>query len=298
MHSHHSHSGLYVSHAVDDLDSIVAKAYSMGFKTFCLTEHMPRTSMNYLYPEEIEKSYTIESLNKNFNNYYEHAKRLQQEYKDKMEVLVGFEVEGTDKEHLLLAHSFKHKFDMCVGSVHFLHGIPIDFSVDKWEEAKSLTSDGTTRTLYKDYFQLQHLVIDTLKPSVIGHFDLIRLFETTELVELSQWPEVYDQVVKNIQLVNSYGGLFELNSAAIRKGWDSPYPKPDMVKLILELGGKFCLSDDSHGLAQIGLNYHKVWQYVKDMGITHISHLTIRGTIEQSVEELDGSSFWDQYKNL
>lgn len=30
------------------------------------------------------------------------------------------------------------------------------------------------------------------------------------------------------------------------------------------------LSDDSHGVAQVGLNYHRLWSYIRDLGITDI----------------------------
>lgn len=284
---------------MDDLDAIVAKAFSMGFKQFCLTEHMPRLDDKYLYPEETSKAYTTVTLSEVFENYYIHAKQLRKQYEGSgMEILVGFEVEGTDIEHLELAKRYMPRFDMCVGSVHFLHGFPIDFSQDLWLKAKDATNGKSSRSLFLDYFQLQYKVIDLLHPQVIGHFDLIRLFQPPhESKDLKQWPDVYQQIITNIKLVNSYNGLFELNSAALRKGWDSPYPQPDLVQLILELGGKFCLSDDSHGLNQIGLNYHKVWKYVNQMSISSIYCLSRNGIIEEKVSNLTQSSFWLQYES-
>jgi histidinol-phosphatase (PHP family) len=52
--SHHSHSGQYCAHAHGNLADAVAKAHSVGFITFGLTEHMPRLLSSELYPEEIE----------------------------------------------------------------------------------------------------------------------------------------------------------------------------------------------------------------------------------------------------
>jgi len=49
-------SGLIIefcSHAVDTLEDIIQEAIRQNFDTFGLTEHMPRDSLNDLYPEEV-----------------------------------------------------------------------------------------------------------------------------------------------------------------------------------------------------------------------------------------------------
>lgn len=312
MHSHHSHSGDYVSHAVDKLDDIVELAYKKGFTVFCLTEHMPRLHDKYLYPEEIEKGYTVDDLKANFRRYLVHALQLKQKYTGKMAVLVGFEVEGIDSDHIDYASQILQDptIDMMVGSVHYVNQIPIDFSPSLWLEARNSVSEKTTRSLYKAYFELQYEVIQKLHPQVVGHFDLIRLFEPREddpttgkhsddLVLEHDWPEVWQLIVRNIKTVVAYGGMFEVNSAAIRKGWTTPYPKRDIADAIVQNGGKFCLSDDSHGLAQIGLNFHKSWDYIKQLGVENIYHLDLvnGNTIlrEKNVLELDKSEFWKLY---
>lgn len=312
MHSHHSHSGDYVSHAVGTLEKMVETAKTKHFTHFCLTEHMPRLDNRFLYPEELDKNYTISNLNENFENYIKHARKLQERESlgNQIQILVGFEVEGIDLDHIDYAQQIKANTDMCVGSVHYVHGIPIDFDEKQWRDARQ-AAGGTTRQLYKDYFDLQYEVISGLKPDVIGHFDLIRLFEVDEVDPSTQkpisqidlehdWPDVWQAMQRNIKFVNSYDGLFELNSSAIRKGWTTPYPREDVARAIIELGGKFCLSDDSHAYSQIGLNYHILWAYVKRLGLRSVYHLELDGTktrvVEDSVEEMSSSSFWHQYK--
>lgn len=290
---------------------MVETAKSNHFTHFCLTEHMPRLDNQYLYPEELEKDYSITNLRDNFERYIAHARKIQKRENSaqQIQILVGFEVEGIDLEHIEYAQQIKATTDMCIGSVHYVHGIPIDFDQKLWINARNV-SGGTTRQLYKDYFDLQYKVI-SLRPDVIGHFDLIRLFEVDEIdsttgkmlsqVNLEQdWPDVWKLIQRNIKFVVSYGGLFELNSSAIRKGWSTPYPREDIARAIIELGGKFCLSDDSHAYSQIGLNYHLVWEYVKKLGLRSIYHLELdegkTRVAEDSVDEISSSSFWHQYK--
>jgi histidinol-phosphatase (PHP family) len=50
----HSHSGQFCpGHAKDQLENIVKHAISLGYTTMGLTEHMPRTELTDLYPEEV-----------------------------------------------------------------------------------------------------------------------------------------------------------------------------------------------------------------------------------------------------
>jgi len=44
-------------------------------------------------------------------------------------------------------------------------------------------------------------------------------------------------------------------------------------QLIMDLGGRVCLSDDSHGVAQVGLNYRRMKDYLVSMGVKEIWHL-------------------------
>lgn len=50
----HSHSGQFCpGHAKDQLEDIILAAIAKGFTMMGLTEHMPRTSLDDLYPEEV-----------------------------------------------------------------------------------------------------------------------------------------------------------------------------------------------------------------------------------------------------
>ncbi|KAL6450490.1 HIS2 Histidinol-phosphatase [Candida maltosa Xu316] len=226
-----------------------------------------------------------------------------------MKIIVGFEVEGINADHIEFSRKLLDKVQMSVGSVHFVNEIPIDFSKELWLEARESTEEKTTRALYRDYFELQYKVISTLKPTVVGHFDLIRLLEpeddfdvttgklTRDVNLKTDWPEIWDLIIRNIRYVESYGGLFELNSSAIRKGWDTSYPKKDIADAIIEYGGaRFCLSDDAHALTQVGLNYDKTWKYIKSLGLTKLYHLDIqedKAIIDCTfIDELEKSTFW------
>jgi hypothetical protein len=41
----------------------------------------------------------------------------------------------------------------------------------------------------------------------------------------------------------------------------------------MAMGGNFTLSDDSHGVAQVGLNFGRVSDYLKSLGVRELCHL-------------------------
>lgn len=277
---------------------MLARASSLNFHTYCLSEHVPRQYDSELYPEEIAEGSTPSSLLSKFQRYLVEARRLQhreQQRERGLNVLVGAETENVSPKTLqwLKREVFhceapetppalvgKGVVDYLVGSVHHAGailpccgsvahvqaaqtGIPIDFDAGTFESARQhfdwqratngpATSGPESETesllrLCLSYFEAQYRLIDELRPEVIGHFDLIRLFAptlriyggdegTVQGVEVATTTatlrrEVQEASDRSISLAASYGALFEVNSASVRKGWPSPYPGEDVLKV-------------------------------------------------------------------
>ena len=111
-------------------------------------------------------------------------------------------------------------------------GIPIDYNSELWEKARDACG-GTDELLFAKYFEEQYNLLTRIKPLVVGHFDVIRLWAPDKMVKLSQWPSVWKKILQNIDTVNQYGGLFEFNSAAFRKGFDEAYPTSEIANVDL-----------------------------------------------------------------
>ena len=226
-------------------------------------------------------------MHSTFDKYYTKAVALRAKYKSSIRILIGFETEYIRPDSLESIQSLlkSYSFDYCVGSIHHVLGIPIDYNAELWEKARQACG-GTDELLFAKYFDEQHDLLVQVRPLVIGHFDVIRLWAPDKTVKLSQWPSVWDKVVRNIDTVIQYGGVFELNSAAFRKGFEEAYPTSEiamvgvcfclsLLQAIIGKGGRFVLSDDSHGINQVGLNYARMFQYISDLGISHYHHIEV-----------------------
>lgn len=133
---------------------------------------------------------------------------------------------------------YGEEVEYMVGSVHHVYGVPIDFDRPTFDRAlalassrleKALPSLSDVERLFCAYFDAQHLLITHFEPPIIGHFDLCRLY--LPCIRLDDQPQVWERVERNVREVVRYGGLFEVNTAAVRKGWPTPYPGPEVLRV-------------------------------------------------------------------
>ena len=231
----------------------------------------------------------------------------------------------------------KGKVDYLVGSLHHINLVPIDFDQQTFELALANFSDSEEDDrgegsdiavkrrrrqhlrLISAYLDQQKRLIDHFQPEVIGHFDLCRLYEPLTPMTVAGLEEgeeekddectnllkqVEEKVRRNISLVVEYGGLFEINSSSIRKGWPTAYPGEDILDMILSLNGRICLSDDAHSHEQVGLNYDRARDFLTRKGVKSIWMLQRkksastdgvpfpRGTYAAEVEDWASHPFW------
>lgn len=236
-------------------------------------------------PSKVEAGQTTQSLFSIFDAYYIEARRLQKAYEQSIHIFVGLEVDWIrpSSKQFIERLLVEHQFDLFIGSVHHVHAVPIDYDHVLYEKARALCGS-TEESIFQAYFDAQLDMLQSLKPPVVGHFDLIRLKSDDPAGSFQRWESVWHKVLRNLEYIAGYGGILELNSAALRKGMSEPYPKAEICKVsllyalkintpnegqaFLEKGGMFTLSDDSHGVDQVGYGYDKVLRFVEEVGIT------------------------------
>lgn len=235
---------------------------------------------------------------KQFEGYVDEAHRLKLAYQDKITLLVGLETEyitSLDLDNLeKLLGRFGERIEYVIGSVHHVRGIPIDFDLATFQSCLETFGGETERERMEEflcaYFDAQYAVLERFRPEIVGHIDLCRLYNPR--LEFADYPRAEEMLERNIRLAADYGALFEVSAAPFRKGWDTAYPgkdaleasshqsralvRPDLIlptQMIVKLGGKLGLSDDSHGKHTVGLNYDRLADYLGTSGITEIHYL-------------------------
>lgn len=178
-----------------------------------------------------------------FTDFLVEAHRLKSSYASQITLLVGLETEfitNTDLEKLsalLTQHS--GRIEYIVGSIHHVNAIPIDFDHASFERAlhtctvtdavaeMNANANGRMDNFLSTYFDAHYRLLERCRPEIIGHLDVCRLYNPE--LRISEFPNAWDKLKRNVKYAIHYGALFEVNAAALRKGWLTSYPGEDVA---------------------------------------------------------------------
>ena len=281
---HGGHSGQFCEHAEGTLRETLEAAAEAGFRTYGVSEHAPRAEPRFLYASERAKGYTIERLEREFEDYAGESLRLKAEFAGKLSVLRGFESEAVPSGQygdLMRAVRERYRFDYVVGSVHHVGEISIDESPELYRSAVELC--GGLEPFFETYYRLVREMVEQIRPEVVGHIDLPKLHAPAGAV--IETVRIREAAEKAIEAARSCGSILDLNTAAWRKGLRDPYPSPWLVRLAREAGVPFCFGDDSHRRSQVGFGLDRARDYLLSNGVETVTILESRGesTLRQEV---------------
>ena len=84
-----------------------------------------------------------------------------------------------------------------------------DFSREQYLETAAIL--GGIDALYEQYFDLQYEMLKTLDPAVVGHFDLVRLFDDN-YASTMKTPAIWQKIVRNFRVYQTTGHCNGLQS--------------------------------------------------------------------------------------
>ncbi|MGW8194104.1 MAG: histidinol-phosphatase [Desulforhopalus sp.] len=261
---HGGHSGQFCNHAVNSLEEIIQCYIANRFVWVGITEHSPPIRDELLYPDQRDAGLTAEVLLEQFGEYMKECRRLQQKYHSKLSIFAAMEIE-TYRGYKDFVPYLLERFrpDYIVGSVHFVNDIGFDYSREQYQ--KAVAAAGDLNTLYCQYFDAQYEMISLFKPAVVGHFDLVRIFDNDYKTRLSH-PAIRDRISRNLQLIKELDLIMDYNLRSLLKGADEPYISAPILEMALKMGISVVPGDDSHGLSSIGVNMAKAVRTLNDLG--------------------------------
>lgn len=286
---HGGHSGEYCDHAEGTLREILDAAAAFGYHTFGVSEHAPRMGEQYLYDKEKEMGWTVTKIVDDFDRYTHALPALVEEYADRLIILRGFEAEIVPSDNYAeIMRGYREQklpdgspaFDYMVGSVHFINGYSIDGPRELFD--KAVESCGGLVEFVVEYYRQVSLMVETLKPDVVGHFDLFKLniwkYEELEtainLCDLFHHSQISLAVRYALKVIRAHNCILDLNTAGWRKGLPYPYPWPLETLCAGHMGIPFCFGDDSHRVEQVGYGIERAREYLLKNRIKTITVLT------------------------
>jgi len=263
---HGGHSGQFCCHAQDSLEDLIKAYIRKGFKAVGISEHMPPPEHRLLYPDELEQALSVKDLDDRFSKYFFELERLKQKYKSAIRIFKGFETEtvtGSPARVRSLIRKFNP--DYIVGSVHHLNDRCFDYSRQDYE-AIAADFNGLD-AMYTAYFDAQYKMILDLHPFVVGHFDIIRIYDPDFESRLDK-PEIAERIQRNLSVIKELGLVLDYNLRPLAKGKKMPYLTPAILERAKALGIPVIPGDDAHSKEQAGMFVDRAVQSLKDMGFS------------------------------
>lgn len=265
---HGGHSGQFCGHAKGDLEGVVQAAIERGFSHYGLSEHCPRDRAADLYPEEQAEG--VAGLAAKFDAYVTEARRLQGEYGDRIDLLVGFETERlppTRWAERMASLRTQTRADYIIGSVHDVDGTWVDWSKEMTADAAEAA--GGREALDIKYFEALAELVSTLRPEVVGHIDLVRKFDGNGATFSKRAMAACERA---LEAAKSVSAVLDVNPGAMRRGLSPVYPLPSILRRAQAMGVGVTLGDDGHGPHDVGAGLPECLGAIADAGYTHVDY--------------------------
>lgn len=232
------------NHAKGSMQSYIERAIELGIDIYGFSEHAPMDFDAYYRLNFSEMS-----------DYVKEVKSLQETYKDDIEILLGYEVDylkGHMDERVLNAD-----VDYMIGSIHFLE----EWGFDN-PEFKAEYQNRNIDEIWQTYFDNIEAMAKTKKFDIVGHLDLIKIFNYLPKKDIRL-------IAKNaLKAIKSSNMVLELNTAGLRKPCKEIYPSQNLLKIAYELDIPITFSSDAHAIGQVGFKYNEAIELAKNIGYT------------------------------
>lgn len=212
-------------------------------------------------------------------DYKVHINRLKEEYKDRIKIYLGLEVDMFSGQETDLSG-----FDFLIGSVHDLYKDGEYFSIDA--DANDVLGvihkryHGDALALARSYYETVAQLPRYGKFDIIGHFDLITKYRHRIRLADEDSKAYRDCALEALHALAGEIPYFEVNSGAIARGYRTmPYPNPFLIREFKRLGFGAIITSDCHDCTKLDLNYEQSAQLLRECGFQEHYVLTDTGFV-------------------
>ena len=250
--NYHTHSTF--CHGNDTPEQIVSAAIDKGFSAIGFSGH-GFTPFDFRYCMQDTEAYVAEIT------------RLKAAYAGKLQIYLGAEEDAYEIVD-------RSRFDYIIGSCHYFYVdgqyYPVDSNYDYFRKCLELFQYDPVKMAHAYYGHFCQY-IQTRKPDIIGHFDLITKFSEKDGPNFFDHKGYRETAKTYATIAADTGCLFELNTGAISRGARiTPYPHEDILRIIRNAGSSVVLSSDSHEIKTLDFGFSQARTYLKDMGFQYV----------------------------
>jgi histidinol-phosphatase (PHP family) len=180
---------------------------------------------------------------------------LKEQYKEKIEILLGYEID------YLVGHMdkrlFDAKVDFLIGSVHFIG----DWGFDNPEFIGKYEHEDIDE-IWQKYFNAIEEMAKSRLFDIVGHFDLIKVFKFMPNKSINV-------IAKNALIaIKEANMVLEINGSGFRKPIGEAYPSVSLLKEAYTLGIPITFGSDAHAPEQVSMFAKEMVQMAREIGYT------------------------------
>ena len=242
----------------DSPEDMVKKALDLGFTHLGFSGHMD--------PD----------IHMDLPAYCAEIYRLRDQYKDRLEILCGIELDQ------MYDQPVSENVQFLIGSTHFLDvPSPEPLSVDYSPEQMRLLAEqyfgGDYYRLARRYYEMEAAVYERTRCTFIGHFDLVVRFNDEMRFLDESDPGYYKPALEAMEYLVSLGIPFEINCGAVNRGRKAElYPNRFLLNQLHQMGGEILISSDAHQKELLNGGFDIAVKTAVMCGFTHTNILTCR----------------------
>lgn len=250
LHTHHNRCG----HARGGIRDYIEAAVDKGLQVIGISDHSP-----YFGEAADHAQPRIAMAKSEFPRYVEEILRLKEEYKPKIEVLLGVESDFFP-EHVEAYRKIydRYPFDFIIGSVHQSDGV----SIFNKKRFKGLSEQEKVRQK-ETYYDLIQKSSRNGMFQILGHIDAMKGF-------YPEFSDIQTEAVEDtLKIIAETRMAIEVNTSGKTKDVGGWYPSDEILERALFYGIDITFGSDAHDPDRVGDEWDLVSKRLKEIGFKH-----------------------------
>lgn len=253
-----SHTHCQWCDGANTAEEMVQAAIALGFTDLGFSSHSP-APFDLRCPGMVDEA-----------GYRADIQKLKEKYADKLTILCGVEQDT-------FARVDQNRYDYVITSVHYLPLVPgqapvaVDGSAEELQAAIAQRYGGNAMAMLQTYFDLVVQSVAETRPTIVGHFDLPKKFNSDGRLFDEESPayrqmalEAFDAV---LDIADGYGGMVEINTGAFARGLRTEfYPAPFLLRHGAQCGARFTVNSDSHATQTLNAGFERALPLLRETG--------------------------------
>ena len=264
--NYHTHSAY--CDGKGNLNEIAEEAVRRGLKALGFSSHAPLP---------MDRDWTMSEVR--LPEYLAELKRLKKEWKGKLEIYTGLEIDYIPGSQSPADDRWRHLgLDYAIGSVHSTVGLDVnpeyrcvDASRDEFIRLADDFHGGSVEVLCESYYTRIAELAREEGFYILGHFDLIKKFNSDGSLFSEDAPWYRRMALTALDTIVSNGRVLEINSGGISRGYlNVPYPSAWILSEARRRNIPIVISSDSHCKEHVDFHFDESLTFLKETGYREI----------------------------